>query len=181
MGDVEMPNPVRARVDNDTKRAIETAARQPKQIAAFDEFLAECVRWGLPQNVVLESIKTDAATAKQIRADMNAAGLSISLPQPPTWIEVPAADKDKDMPAAWEAPPVVVSPAVFDENGNEVTPAVTRPRKWSENFIFIERDGRYFVPASDGQNYFNSDKLDALSLNEIDPADIPAAAEEIPA
>lgn len=178
------------RIPNAQLRTLMQEARaEPRLIAKWPDFLKECIRWRLPIRQVLTLFRLNRALKKKIRADSNERN-SPSTPFRPSmrnaavWCEIATADLSQDMPAAWEADPVVTDPG--DPLADPPVPPTTRPRKWSEAFIVLERpdpgSGRYFVPLSDGQSYFDIQKVNTLEtggLTVIDIDDVPAPTSEV--
>lgn len=96
----------------------------------------------------------------------------------PCWLKCTLVNAALDVPAYVPVEDVVVTPAVLDQDGNEVTPAVTRRPKYNELRLGFERKGAWYAPASDGQHYFDGSIL--LQLSKEVGVDIVAAPPEAP-
>lgn len=110
---------------------------------------------------------------QQWRQDRNQHGYAIRLRRPPQWAEltVAAATGSVEQPDEW------LGPKTGDPERNIY---------WTENYVLIQRDSRWFAPCCNGGEYFSDTQMQAIEalsdpaiIQFLDKEDIPAQPEPV--
>ncbi len=147
--------------------------------AQIVNFLKEGIRWGLNINNILNDMRVRQNLIDDWITDATTNNVALIFPPVPVWLELDGTKLNQRTDKNWWSK-VVVTPESEPGAGDEVT----RKRKWSEVRMLTTRTvngvNRFFVPASDGVEYFNNTiitemKLDDAVIAAIYAKDLPEA------